>query len=204
MKKIIVGVTVLIFIFLIGTFSTQYFIKPYFFPKWQGDNDSSCDQKIRNPLCEFSVDLHEIPTVSFSELIQNSKFYNEKIIRVHGIYYNELDSFNSYLSDSSDSKNQQVINVASSWNNKVNQTLCHFIDVNAPETNQLEVALIVQFYDVSDRPSYREIYNNNALQITILRVEEMKPVLGSSGKQNLLPRQHKKNPCNRTESHIDF
>jgi hypothetical protein len=204
MRKIVIGIIVLISIFLIGVFSTQFFIKPYFFPKWQGDNDSSCDKKIRNPLCSYSVDLHEIQTVEFSDLVQNPRFYNEKIIRLKGRYYNELNSSNSYLSDINNSNGQQIINVASYWNNKVNQTLCHFIDVNAPETNQSEVSLIVQFYDVSNRPSYKEIYNNNALQITILRVEEMKPVLGSLGNQNLQPRQHKEKFCNRRESQIDF
>ncbi len=166
MKKKIVGVIVLISIFLIGTFSTQYFIKPYFFPTWQGDNDSSCDQEIRNPLCNYSVYLREIPNVSLLELSKNPQKYNDKIIRVQGRYYSELeDYFDSRLySISNNEIGHQTLDSIGVWNDKVNQTLCHFIDINASETSQADVTLIVEFhYETSNTNGRLERNHNNPL-----------------------------------------
>lgn len=206
MKKTGIGIFISICIFYIGTFATQFLIKPYFFPTWQGDKDSSCEE-MSNPLCSYSVDLHEIPTVTISELSQNPQKYNDKIIRVQGRYYSELnDYFDSRLYSIENKESiQQVLDVRNIWNNKINETLCHFIDFNSPETNEADVTLIVEFYDAKDDvPNLKRNYNN-PFQFTILRVEEMNPVLNNENPKPLKPRIHQAgHECNRRESQIDF
>ena len=206
MKKTLFKITIILFTVFIGIFTTQSFIKPYLFPTWQGDNDSYCDRDIKNPLCSYSVDLHEIPTVSLPELAKNPQVYDGKVIRVQGRYYSELeDYFESRLYSLENNEiGQHVLDINGVWNNKVNETLCHFIDINASETNMADVTLVVEFYNASNSPKDLKRNNNNPLQITILRVEEMKPVLNNQNKQTLKPRIHKTSQCNRNESEIDF
>ncbi len=207
MKKNLFGIIIILLTVFIGIFTTQSFIKPYFFPTWQGDKDSSCDKDFNNPLCSYSIDLHEIPTVSLSELAKYPQFYNGKVIRVQGRYYSELeDYFDSRLYSISDNKiGEQVLESGGIWSNSINETLCSFIDKNAPETNEADVTIIIEFYYITDdKHGGLKRNHNNPLQFTILRVEEMKPVLRDNSKKPLKPRMHQTNQCHRREAKLDI
>jgi len=198
MKIICLSAVLMLFTFCVGT-SISEGIKLYLsylnvqneitvVPKfmigktWQ-DDEQSCGKPqksffsdelviIDNPLCSYSADLHEIPTVTYSELSQNPKLYDRKIIRVKGRYFIENDDpqlWNSRLFlMSDDGINSIPIEFNSTWNFDITTKLYNFIRSNAPNTNTVEVSLIIEFLNVS--------YNTDAMKtfrMIILHVEEM-------------------------------
>lgn len=183
---------------LVNSPDNQYF---YSGVRWQ-DEEHPCGKPrksmfsegdeyiIDHPLCNYSADLHEVPTVSYSELAQNPKFYDQKIVRVKGRFqkdfYSNATPDNSKLYMKADSPSgEQPLEFNSSWSGS--RKLSNFIELNSPETNSAEVSLIIKFLDCSDNPAVLEINNNNLLQMIILEIEEMKPFIVKGSKlYNLL------------------
>lgn len=225
MKRISFRIIVLLLAFSIGIFITKVATDYLFYLNlqkevrvtWQ-DEESSCGKPskisfshsdesiiIDNPLCNYSADLHEIPTVSYSELAGNPKFYDQKIVRVKGRYRMEFkdpndssafpfpDNSRFYMKSDSPS-GERPLEYNSPWNFDTIKRLRDFIELNAPETNSAEVSLIIEFLDASDNPSVLEISNNNPLQMLVLHVEEMKPYTIPSNKLSNLFRNAQNEP----------
>jgi hypothetical protein len=214
MKRLILGIIAMLFALSISVFLTK-FISPYFhfynlrnevFITWQ-DEESKCGKPrkslfsdelivIDNPLCNYSADLHEIPTVSYAELTENPKYYDQKIVRVKGRFYSELeDEFNSRLYMKLGNQFAQKHIGAGYWSFNDSAKLCKFIDTNASDTNSADVTLIIQFLDASDNPSAIEHNDNSPFLMTILHVEEIKVILPVNNKSSKEPRKHKNGYC---------
>ncbi|MCY7348721.1 MAG: hypothetical protein LH614_21225 [Pyrinomonadaceae bacterium] len=217
MKRISSGIIAMLFAIVIGIFLNKFITSYFLFSNlqnevrvtWQ-DEEYSCGKPskisfshsdesiiIDNPLCNYSADLHEVPTVSYSELARNPKNYDQKIVRVKGRYQMDFihsDSWNRNFADSarlymkSDSPSgERPLEYNSPWDFDITKKLRNFIELNSPETNSAEVSLIIEFLDVSDNPSVLENTNNNPLQMLILHIEEMKPfVVSNKTLSNLL------------------
>jgi len=204
MKRTVLAIITILFAFGIGVYLTRnistYFIYPnlkgneylYNGTTWQ-DEESSCGKPsksirfnveaapiIDNPLCRYSANLHEIPTVDYDELARFPAFYNEKIIRVKGRFNIELND--PYLGKSRlfmmshNSSQEQPIEFNSPWDWNITTKLRNFIETNAMQTKSANVSLIITFLDASDNPAVLEISNNNPLQMCVLHIEEMKVV----------------------------
>ena len=222
MKKVSLGIIAMLFAVMMGILLTKL-ISPYFYfnslqnevgVTWQ-DSESSCGKPkkssfsdefviIDNPLCSYSSDLHEIPTVTYSDLAQNPKSYDQKIIRVKGRYkmdFDNPDSWNLNVVNSarlymkSDSPSgESPLEYNSPWNFEIIKKLSTFIELNSPKTNSAEVSLIIEFLDVSDNPSVLELTNNNPLQMLVLHVEEMKPFVALNDNLSDLPKKVQSEP----------
>jgi hypothetical protein len=214
MKKVCLGIAVILLTLSVGVWITKG-IKSYFLfsdlqdevrVTWQ-DEESSCGKPRRvftnseptiidNPLCNYSPDLREVPTISFSELEQNKNFYDDKIVRVQGRFFSEPeDPFQSrlYIFSNGSIVGQHV--GAGYWNFNISEKLCKFIDLNAPDTNAADVTLIIKFIDASDNPSAVEFNHGSPFLMTILDVEEMHTVLPVSMTKPNKKRQHKTGHC---------
>lgn len=204
------GIIAMLFALGISVFLTKFITAYFRFSNlqnevritWQ-DEESKCGKPkkslfsdelvvIDNPLCSYSADLHEIPTVNYAQLADNPKFYDQKIIRVQGRFYSELeDAFKSRLKMKLNGHMIPHIR-AGYWSLNESVKLCKFIDLNAPDSNRADVTLIIQFLDASDNQSAIDHNDNSPFLMIILHVEEMKPVSSNGNKQ---PRKHKNGYC---------
>lgn len=151
---------------------------------------------IDNPLCKYSSDLAEIPIVTHRELARNPAAYDGEIVRVKGRFDSNLeDPFRSRLNPMPEDGAEPMHIGAGYWSFDVSEILCNFIDRNAAETNSADVTLIIQFIDASDNPSAVAFNDNSPLLMTILDVEEMKPVLPTPKPQRTVHRHHRNGHC---------
>jgi hypothetical protein len=192
MKKLSRRIAVGLLAFVVGFAITVIARKYFFYLTWQGDIELCNNTEIKNPLCNYSTDLSEIPTVRLSDLVNNPSWYNGKIVRVHSRFYAELeDPFKSYLYEADGSIGKEQLGTIVPWSDDVYRKLCNFIDLNAPESNKADVVVIIRFDDVTDNPHRKE--TDERFDVAILHTEQMS-VISPDEKSNP-PRKHKEGHC---------
>lgn len=192
MKKTRIGVIVLIITFSVGFIFYKIISDNTRFATlqnevrvtWQ-DDEKSCGKPekslfsdewviIDNPLCSFSLDLHEVPTLELSDFFNNPKLNDGKIIRVKGNYvYNSEDAFKSefYMQDKILGEKHFGMGY---WDFKIYNRIGSFFESRKIESKNVDVILIIQLIDVTDNPAAFEHNGNTPFNITILHIEQMK------------------------------
>ncbi|MDQ4119998.1 MAG: hypothetical protein M3209_00840 [Acidobacteriota bacterium] len=190
MKKVGLWIIAALFAFCIGIFVTKMAVAYIFYPTWRSDIDP-CPyfSNIKNPLCSYSPDSNEVPTVTLSELVQNPALYDRKIIRVNGRFLSDKeDPHDSYFYMPDESGVEKPLGV-SYWSWKVSEKLCKFIDVQAPDSNSADVTLVVQFLDVTNYPAVREANDGSPFVVMVLHVERMNAVVSPVPSAETLSKQ---------------
>lgn len=126
---------------------------------------------IQNPLCKYSPDLREIPTVDFCDLVRNPQVYDGKTIRIRGNFVPEdVDSYNAnaYLENPECGSDNEQIGVAY-WDGHTIQKLMDYL-VFAPGSHRADVVVVGEFEVAKHR---NEALDNERLFFLILRTEKM-------------------------------
>lgn len=171
MQRFTIALLTSLLTFIVGT-TCSTISRTYLFPTWKGVEKLCGNSRIENPLCNYSSDLHEVPTVDLITLLKNPEQYDRKIVRVRGRFFSYVDDpFKSFLAEPTYTVKEEEGIGAGYWDWNISKKLCEFIDLNAPESNQADVVLIIQFIDC------RKCSNSPFKQVmTILHVEQMSAI----------------------------
>jgi hypothetical protein len=128
---------------------------------------------VDNPLCDYSNDLHEIPTIEYDEIAANPYRFDNRIIRVKGrfeIGNNATGLKNSKLFMESNSSGEEYpIHFNSPWDKLIVSKIRESID-SSLYSNSAEVTLIIELLEVSNNTAAMEISGGNPFHMLVLHV----------------------------------